>query len=240
MKKTVTLALALLTIGLSNAQWKRIKGNGKTVTVDRSVGEYDRVALAGWFDVELVDGNEGELTLTGESNLLEYIKTEVKDGKLLIKQKKGVNLKPSNWNDGILIVVPVENIDAVTLSGSGDIVGKTILKSDNFKTSISGSGDITLEVEAKSVDASMSGSGDMNLSGRTTDFEVSVSGSGDIRAYGLEADFVEAQVSGSADIKVSANEMLKARVSGSGDISYKGNPKKIDTRSSGSGDISSY
>ena len=70
-----------------------------------------------------MDGNEGELTLTGESNLLEYIKTEVKDGKLLIKQKKGVNLKPSNWNDGILIVVPVENIDAVTLSGSGDIVG---------------------------------------------------------------------------------------------------------------------
>ena len=52
MKKTVTLALALLPIGLSNAQWKRIKGNGKTVTVDRSVGEYDRVALAGWFDVE--------------------------------------------------------------------------------------------------------------------------------------------------------------------------------------------
>ena len=240
MKRVLTLTIALLTIGISNAQWKRVKGNGNTVTIDRSVGEYDRVALAGWFDVELVDGDEGELTITGEENLLEYIKTEVKDGKLTIKQKKGVNLKPSNWKEGILIVVPVEQINGVSLSGSGDIVGKTALKSDNFKTSISGSGDITLEVEAKSVDASMSGSGDMNLSGRATDFEVSVSGSGDIRAYDLEADFVEAQVSGSADIKVTANEMLKARVSGSGDISYKGNPKKIDTKSSGSGDISSY
>ena len=67
-----------------------------------------------------------------------------------------------------------------------------------------------------------------------------MSGSGDIRAYDLQADFVDAQVSGSADIRVTANEMLKARVSGSGDISYKGNPKKIDTKSSGSGDISSY
>ncbi|MEM8928236.1 MAG: head GIN domain-containing protein [Bacteroidota bacterium] len=240
MKRTLTFALAVLTVTVSNAQWKRVKGNGNTVTIERSVGEYDQVALAGWFDVELVDGDEGELTLTGESNLLEYIKTEVKDGKLTIKQRKGVNLKPSNWNEGILIVVPVETIDGVSLSGSGDIVGKTTLKSNNFKTSISGSGDITLNVEAKSVDASMSGSGDIRLSGRTTDFEVSVSGSGDIRAYDLEADFVEAQVSGSADIKITANEMLKARVSGSGDISYKGNPKKIDTKSSGSGDISSY
>ena len=45
---------------------------------------------------------------------------------------------------------------------------------------------------------------------------------------------------GSADIKVTATEMIKARVSGSGDIRYKGNPKKIDTKTSGSGDISSY
>ncbi len=240
MKKALTIVLAILTVTLSSAQWKRVKGNGKTVTIERSVGEYDHVALAGWFDVELVDGTEGQLTLKGEENLLEYIKTEVKDGKLTIKQKRGINLKPSNWNDGILITVPVENVDGVSLSGSGDIVGKTVLKSNRFRTSISGSGDISLEIEAASVDASMSGSGDMNLSGRATDFEVSVSGSGDIRAYDLEADFVDAQVSGSADIKVTANEMLKARVSGSGDISYKGNPKKIDTKSSGSGDISSY
>jgi len=240
MKKALTIIVALCTVGIAQAQWKRIKGNGKIVTIERSVGEYDRVALAGWYDVELVDGNEGELTLTGESNLLEYIKTEVKDGKLIIKQKRGVNLKPSSWKEGILVIVPVESVDGVSLSGSGDIIGKTVLKSNNFKTSISGSGDITLEIEAQSIAASMSGSGDINLSGKTTDFDVSISGSGDIKAYDLEADFVEAQVSGSADIKVTANEMLKARVSGSGDISYKGNPKKIDTKSSGSGNISSY
>ncbi|MEM8508356.1 MAG: head GIN domain-containing protein [Bacteroidota bacterium] len=240
MKKTLTFVIAALLVTLSHAQWRRVKGNGKIVTVERSVGAYDYVALAGWFDVELVDGEEGELTLQGEENLLEYIKTEVKDGKLTIKQKKGVNLRPSSWNEGIIITVPVESVDGVSLSGSGDIVSKTTLTSDNFKTSISGSGDITLQVEAKSIDASMSGSGDMNLSGKATDFEVSVSGSGDIKAYDLSAEFVDAQVSGSADIRVTANQMLKARVSGSGDIRYKGNPKKIDTKSSGSGDISSY
>ena len=90
---------------------------------------------------------------------------------------------------------------------------------------------------ADEVDASLSGSGDINLSGRTTDFTVSVSGSGDIKAYDLEADFVRATVSGSADIRVTANQSIDARVSGSGDIHYRGNPKKIKSKASGSGDI---
>ncbi|MGW9685904.1 head GIN domain-containing protein [Flagellimonas sp. 2504JD1-5] len=239
MKKLITLGLALSMVTITSAQWgKRVKGNGDVVTIDRSVGDYDEVALAGWFDVELVSGQEGELTLKGESNLLEYIKTEVKNGKLVIKVEKGVNLRPSNWNGGIHITVPVERINAVTLSGSGDIVGKTTLKSDEFSARMSGSGDITLSVQAESVSAALSGSGDIRLNGKANDFSVQVSGSGDVSAYELEAENVSAQVSGSADVRVTANQSINAQVSGSGDIHYRGNPEKIKSKASGSGDIS--
>ena len=239
MKKTIILSLVLAFTVSCSAQWgKKIKGNGNTVTIDRSVGEYDAIGLSGWFDVDLIAGKEGEIKLEGESNLLEYIKTEVKNGKLSIKVEKGYNLKPSSWDEGIRITVPIESINAVALSGSGDIVGKTTIKTDDFRTAMSGSGDITLDIEASSIDASMSGSGDITLKGRATNFEATISGSGDIKAYGLEADNVDATVSGSADIKVTATKMLKARVSGSGDISYRGNPDKVDTKTAGSGDIS--
>ncbi len=239
MKKIITLSLVFLLTMSCSAQWgKKIKGNGNMVTIDRSVGDYDAIALSGWFDLDLVDGQEGKITLEGESNLLEYIRTEVKDGKLVIKVKKGINLKPSSWNEGIRITVPVESVSSIALSGSGDIVGKTTIKADNFKTAMSGSGDITLTVEANNVKASMSGSGDITLIGKADNFDVNISGSGDIKAYELEADNVDATVSGSADIKVTAHKMLKARVSGSGDIQYRGNPTKVDTKTSGSGDIS--
>ncbi|RUA15131.1 MAG: DUF2807 domain-containing protein [Flavobacteriia bacterium] len=239
MKKIITLALALTTVAITNAQWgRKVKGDGNVVTIERSVGDYDGVSLAGWFDVDLVAGNEGEITLKGESNLLEHIITEIKNGVLVIKTEKGVELKPSNWNSGILITVPVESISSVSLSGSGDIVGKTTIEAESFSTRIAGSGDISVTVQAKEVEASLSGSGDINLSGRTTDFDVMVSGSGDIKAYELEAEFVKATVSGSADIKVTANQSIDAKVSGSGDIHYRGNPKKINSKSSGSGDIS--
>lgn len=239
MKKLATLGLVLLFSATASAQWgKKVKGNGNITTIERSTGDYDRIGVSGFFDVDLVSGSEGELTLKGESNLLEHIITEVKNGQLNIKVEKGYNLRPSNWKDGIHITVPVESIDAVALSGSGDIVGKTKIKSNNFQTSMSGSGDITLEVEANTVSTSMSGSGDIRLSGSANSFDASVSGSGNIAAFNLEADKVEATVSGSADIEVTANKILKARVSGSGDINYKGSPGKVDTKTSGSGDIS--
>lgn len=241
MKKwSLLTVVALLTMSCS-AQWgKRIKGNGNNVTIERNTREYDAVAVSGWFDVELVEGREGELTLSGESNLLEYIKTEVKNGKLVIKSENGVNLKPTNWKNGILITVPVTEISELSLSGSGDIRGKTSLAARKISTTMSGSGDISLDVEADEVVATMSGSGDIHLSGSCTDFDATISGSGDIKAFDLESDNVSAVVSGSADIKVTANKTLKARVSGSGDITYRGNPDKVDTKSSGSGDITRY
>lgn len=239
MKKlSVLLCAGLISLSCS-AQWgKTIKGNGNNVTIERNTGDYDGVAVSGWFDVDLVSGNEGEITLQGEENLLEYIITEVKDGKLVIKTKKGVNLKTSSWKSEIRITVPVESINTVSMSGSGDIVGKTTIKTDKFTTSMSGSGDITLDIDTGSISANMSGSGDINLSGNTTDFDATISGSGDIEAYDLEADNVNATISGSADIQVTAKKSIKARVSGSGDISYRGNPEKVDTKTSGSGDIS--
>jgi hypothetical protein len=240
MKKATLVLMGLLTLSCT-AQWgKKIKGNGNETTITRSTADYDEVALSGWFDVLLVEGREGELSLTGESNLLEYVKTEVKNGKLTIKTENGIHLKPSNWNSGITITVPVESISAVTLSGSGDIVSEKTIRTPSMAATMSGSGDITLAVEAERVTATMSGSGDITLSGNTQDFEATISGSGDIKAFELQAEHVNATVSGSADIKVTANQSLTARVSGSGDITYRGNPAKLDTKTSGSGDVSKY
>ena len=238
MRILTTVLIALGMVFTVQAQWgKKIKGNGKIVTIERSTSDYDEVAVSGWFDVLLVNGNEGNITIEGEENLLEYLITEVKDDKLVIKPKKGYYLSPSSWKSGgITITVPVEEIRDVSLSGSGDIMGKTKLKADIFKTSMSGSGDITLEIDANDLEVSMSGSGDINLRGSAEDLEVSISGSGDVKAYELDAVNVDATVSGSADIKVSVSEYLKARVSGSGDIYYKGDPR-VDSKTSGSGDV---
>lgn len=87
--------------------------------------------------------------------------------------------------------------------------------------------DLTLYVEE---------SGDIYANGKAEKVKATVSGSGNIHAFSLDARHVYAHVSGSGDLRVSAEETLEARVSGSGDIAYKGNPR-LSKRISGSGDI---
>ncbi|WP_430409460.1 head GIN domain-containing protein [Kordia sp.] len=240
-KATLFIVTLFLATTVSHAfGWgnKKIKGNGKMTTITRTTSDYDVVAVAGSFDVELVSGREGKITLEGESNLLEYVQTEVSNGKLKIKTKKGYNLRVSNGKK-LVITVPFKDLESVALSGSGDVYTKdATIKAGNFKMALAGSGDIILDVDAKDLKMAVSGSGDMTARGNADNAEVKLAGSGDIHAYKLKANNVVVSLAGSGDIRVYAENSLKARVAGSGDITYKGRPSKEDTKVAGSGSIS--
>jgi hypothetical protein len=242
MKKVIfSLLLICITVGTANAQWwqnsKKIKGNGEMTSITRTVSDYDKVGLTGSMDVRLVAGQEGNIQIEAEENLMDYIVTESKGGRLEISVKKGYNLQPSE-NNQIMITVPFIDLDAVHLTGSGDITSSDVISSENFETKVTGSGDIRLRVKSKNARASVTGSGDIGLSGSAQDFDCNVTGSGDISAFDFQCERVNATVTGSGDITVYASEELKASVPGSGDIKYKGNPKKEDFKSFGSGSIS--
>nr|WP_321234282.1 head GIN domain-containing protein [uncultured Psychroserpens sp.] len=236
MKNSILIIAALLSFTVSQAQWKKIKGNGNITKVNRTTSDYDTVKCAGSFDYILVAGTEGQLTLEGESNLLEYVVTEVKNGKLIIKTQKGKNISPSR-NKTIKITIPFKDLDKVSLSGSGDLWNEDTITSDNLEVSLSGSGDIVLDVQTKSVSGKVTGSGDVTLKGSTTDLRAGVTGSGDFHGFNLKTVNTDVSVTGSGDAEVVCNGNFKARVTGSGDIEYRGNPTKHDSKVSGSGSI---
>jgi len=164
MKKVTVFIIALFlstTVSYAFGWGKKIKGNGKMTTITRTTSDYDIIAVAGSFDVELVSGKEGKITLEGESNLLEYIQTEVHDGKLKIKSKKGYSLRVSKGKK-LVITVPFEDLDKVALAGSGDVYTKNAtIKGDDLKMALAGSGDVILDVDVDNLKMGVSGSGDM-------------------------------------------------------------------------------
>lgn len=234
MKKILWTLSALLLCNLSIAN----QGNEMAAIEERNVGEYDAVYVSGWYHVTLVEGKEGLITLEGKPNTLKNITTEVVDGKLRVEWDKEVNMNPFQSMSKVLITIPVEEIEAVRLSGSGSVVSETTLRSGSFETTLSGSGKLDLDVETDNLTSGISGSGYTVLSGTAKEYEVQVSGSGDVKAYELKADDVHASISGSAKIKVYANNSLTARISGSGGVRYMGPATKIDSKVSGSGSVS--
>mgnify|MGYP000221099644 CR=1 FL=1 len=240
MFKKITLSLLLFTITMSlNAQdwWgnsKKIKGNGNVVTVNRTTSDYDGVSVGGSFDVVLVKGKEGNIKIEGEENIIPYIETYVKGNTLKVKFEKNINVRTTKR---LIVTVTYEDIEKVSLGGSGNITAEGKLKSNDFSVSLGGSGNITLEVDADEISSNIGGSGNIRLTGNSNEFTCSIAGSGSIKAYDLSTDTLNATIAGSGSIRTTVKTKIKAKVVGSGNIYYKGNPKYIDTKSVGSGDV---
>lgn len=241
MKTILKIALIFfltLSFSQSHGQWgqKKVVGNGNVTTTTISTGNYESVKGVGSIDIHLVRGTEGSISVTTDENLHEFVEIEVNNNELVIKTRKNYNLKSKK---GIHITVPIEEISYLGLVGSGDIDSKDTIKADTLEVNITGSGDVNMSVETNTLKAQVTGSGDITLYGNTNDLDITVNGSGDFDGYDLISSNTKATVSGSGDAKVYAMESIKARVSGSGDISYKGNPEYRDTKTAGSGTISS-
>lgn len=239
MKNCIILLVTLLAINSANAQWwgnnKRLKGNGEVITKTFTTEDYDEVSGRSSFDIILVSGTEGKISVEAESNIMEHIEIEVKNGNLKIGMEDGYNI---STRKGIVVTVPVERISGLSMAGSGDILSKLKLKSKNMDISVAGSGDISTEVESENLEISIAGSGDVKVNGRTENLEANVAGSGDISALNLKANNVNASIAGSGDVSVYCNGGdLKASIVGSGDLRYKGKAKSVKKSVMGSGDI---
>jgi len=235
LKYTLAIALTVACFNLSFAQ-KRVKGNGTMTTKTHSTSDYNAIHVVGFMDVILEKGKEGTITVKTDENLHEYIIVESNNGTLTLKIKKGVNLSTKK---GVHLTVPFTDISELSLTGSGDVLTKDVIKANSMEVELTGSGDMILEIEATDIDAKLTGSGDLQISGKATDFEIKVTGSGDFVGKSLTSQNTEAYVSGSGDATVYASKSLKARVHGSGDIRYVGNPETTDLKVMGSGDIDS-
>ena len=238
MKKLVITCLLLaLNVSAEAQSWwntKKVRGNGTITAETRKTANYKGISAGGNFDVLLVKGREGNITIKGEENLIPYIKTGVKKGVLKIEIEKGINLRMTRK---MLVTIPYQDIEEVSLSGSGAFTSNATINAEIFSAAVAGSGNMTLNVVAGEIDSSLAGSGAITLSGTSELLTCRIAGSGGINAYDLDTKTTSAKVAGSGNIKTSVSGKISAKVAGSGNIYYKGNPDKIDVKSAGSGAV---
>jgi len=239
MKKIIFTSI-LLSIGFSiNAQdwWgnaKKIKGNGNLVTVERTTSSYDEISARGSFDLVLVHGEEGEISIEGEENIIPLLETKIEHHTLKIYYKKYTHI---NTTKKLTVTVPFKNIKGVRLGGSGNITSNNLIKATSFKVSLGGSGNIALKIDADKVTSSIGGSGDIALSGCINELICSIAGSGNINAYELTTNTLDASIAGTGNVHIQVQNDIHAKIIGSGNVYYKGNPTEIKNRSIGSGSI---
>ncbi|MCG6189085.1 head GIN domain-containing protein [Maribellus maritimus] len=206
---------------------------------EREVSSFSEISLRVPGKLYLEQGKTQSVEIVAKSSTMEEIVTEV-NGRRLTIRFKNKNYFFKSFNPGkIEIYITVPEIDALAVSGSGDIIAEDEIKTRILDLAVSGSGDINLaELDTERVKASISGSGDIVIGsgGVADDLSVSISGSGDVKAEDFEAEDVVVRIAGSGNCSVTSNGSLKARVAGSGSVYYHGSPS-IDSSVAGSGRV---
>lgn len=201
MRRRSLLGLGLLVPGAARKAFAQvIRGSGVAKTEQRTLAPFDRLDVAGSFDVTLVDGPGYKITVQADNDLLDAISSDVIDNELRISSLRSFVSRTS-----MKVTVESPPLRALSVSGNAKATAGA-LSGPNF--AFTGSGSSTAK-----------------LGGSIESLKISLAGAGRVDALDLAAQNVEVEVLGSGTADVHVVKTLSFMVIGSGTLRYRGNPK---------------
>jgi len=201
------------------------RGSGEPGQDVRDARGIREVELTSFGNLYVETGEQEQLRIEADDNLLRYIETEVHGETLTIRHRRGIGLRPKL---PIEYHLTVRALDSVKVSGAGN-VSLPELDSERFSAEISGAGSIDLEkLRADKLTVRISGAGNFEvLSGEVGDQDISISGAGDYRAEGLDSNTAQVNLSGLGSTTLLVREHLDVHITGAGSVRYHGRPTVV-------------
>jgi len=208
---------------------------GPQVTRNYQVGAFDKIAVSGPYEVNVVTGGQPGVSAKGGEQLLEETEVVVEGGTLKIKprKKRGISW---NWRGGkAVFTVNAAAIHGAAIAGSGGINVDRV--AGDFDGDVAGSGDLKVgAIAGGKVKLAIAGSGDVEAAGKADSVELSIAGSGDMRTSGLTSRTADVSIAGSGNVEANASETADVSIMGSGDVRIQGGAKCTVSKA-GSGNV---
>lgn len=193
--------------------FKGVKGSGTTASDARNASGFNGVDVGGVFQVEINAQKEFGVEVEADDNLLQYIKTDVRNGVLYIETSKKIS--PTG---PIRVRVNAPEIDHLDISGVANVTANDI------KT-----GEFSLD---------SSGASKVKVSGEAEKFTLDVSGATKIDAESFRVGDANVDASGASSVTLNVSGELKADASGASKVSYSGTPSSVAKSTSGASRVS--
>ncbi len=175
---------------------RAVTGSGERTTEQRAIKDFTEVEIRGAAEVKIISGTDYGLSVTSYENIVSLIETSVTKDRLVISTTEDINLS----NADISITVTTPSLEAVTLSGAGNVVIKSFRQS-KIKLNLQGAGNVQFsESEYDTIYASLSGAGNMSLNVK---------------------NYLDATVKGVGQIEYVGDPVVKSKISGIGSVSKK-------------------
>ncbi|MBK5212812.1 MAG: DUF2807 domain-containing protein [Flavobacteriaceae bacterium] len=225
----VALILSSCNININGGE----NGNGKVVTQERTVTEdFTEVKGSAGLDVYLTQGDENKIVVEADENLLQYIETDIEDGRLHITTSENIGRSKAKK-----VYITFKELNTIKASSGADVTGNSVIKSKNLSLKSSSGADLKVEVFAQELSAKSSSGADLEISGKASSLTADASSGSEIDAKELLVINCNAEASSGAEVTVNVKEKLETHVSSGADINYYGNPVSVNSNKSHSGSV---
>ena len=214
-----------------------IEGDGNVTEQMIDVGDFSRIEACCEMSIIIMQGDTTAMTLTTDSNLVEYFDISVENNTLILNQNTEADLAPTN---GYLFNITTPTLEALTISGT-NFVTADVITADDFSIVSSGTPRILISaLNADTLVVEASGAGLVQINGgRVMSQDVTLSGAVnyDTGAMVSEVTLIEAASTGYAAIY--ASERLSGQLASSGNITYLGTPE-LNVDVTGTGELRAF
>ena len=235
MKTTLYFFTLIVIISFATtACGQKVTGNGNVVKQDRPVEPFSAIEVGGVLTVYLEQGDTESLAVEADENLLDLIETENQGNTLVVRLKKGVELKKAKRKD---VYITLRDLDRLDVGGVVNVESTTPLETEQLDLEIGGVGQTKLELRCDRLNAQADMVGGLTLSGDVQEATIKHGGVGSLEAFDLRVDKLSITNSGVGSAEVQAQSEISITSSGVGSVRYKGDPVVKELKTSGVGKV---
>ena len=229
-----SLALLSLVLFITTACAQKVTGNGNVVEENRPVEPFSALEVGGVLNVYLSQGDTESLTVEADENILNLIETENRGSTLVVKLKKGVNIKKAERKN---VYITLRSIDELEVGGVVNVKSETPIAIEKLKLDIGGVGNTDLELRGDQLDIKADMVGNVTLRGEVQEANIKNGGVGSLNAFDLVVNKLTIKNTGVGSAEVHAQDEISITSSGVGSVRYQGDAVVKELSTSGVGKV---
>ena len=230
--KTRTICLFLLVSllisscsALTNLGVKVITPSKVVISENRNVSGFNAIEFSTVGKVNIIQGDQESLNISGPDNLVPEISTTVTGNTLIIKNKENISISSLSSDNMLTFTIVAKDLTSLSVSGAGDVQVESFSPA-SMDLNLSGAGNVQVnQLSTGTLKINLSGIGGLDISGQATSATIDISGAGNVSAADLQLNTANISISGVGGAKLWVTGQMTGNISGAGTVSYYGTPQ---------------
>lgn len=197
----------------------------------RAIEPFHSIECYGSVQVYYTQADTSSMKVYAAEEELARVETRFSDGKLVISNKSG------KYSEPVKVYIRYKGIHAISCSGASSFKSLNSVTTDSLDLSLSGSAQMKLQTETRSIRSIQSGASHLKLAGSTSNLYSELSGASSLSSYELSGKYVKVSATGASSAKVYSDGRVVAIAGGASNIKIKGDVKDISAEASPSSSI---